>query len=129
MRPPAILRVVVLYTEKIIPVECAKFRTLLFLSVIQMSTQPEEIEEGEVVSDEYETEDEISVDDQENPEDLEDLEDMEDMEDDETDIIGLMTSLMATEDGDTVCSALVEISNQMRVQNKILIKILSKFQN
>jgi len=82
MRPPAILRVVVLYTEKIIPVECAKFRTLLFLSVIQMSTQPEEIEEGEVVSDEYETEDEISVDDQENPEDLEDL---EDMEDDETD--------------------------------------------
>jgi len=91
-----------------------------------MSTQPEEIEEGEVVSDEYETEDEISVDDQENPEDLEDL---EDMEDDETDIIGLMTSLMATEDGDTVCSALVEISNQMRVQNKILIKILSKFQN
>ncbi len=129
MRPPAILRVVVLYTEKIIPVECAKFRTLLFLSVIQMSTQPEEIEEGEVVSDEYETEDEISVDDQENPEDLEDLEDMEDMEDDETDIIGLMTSLMATEDGDTVCSALVEISNQMRIQNKILIKILSKFQN
>ena len=97
-----------------------------------MSTQPEEIEEGEVVSDEYETEDEISVDDQENPEDmgdLEDLEDMEDMEDDETDIIGLMTSLMATEDGDTVCSALVEISNQMRIQNKILIKILSKFQN
>ena len=91
-----------------------------------MSTQPEEIEEGEVVSDEYETEDEISVDDQENPEDLED---MEDMEDDETDIIGLMTSLMATEDGDTVCSALVEISNQMRIQNKILIKILSKFQN
>jgi len=128
MRPPAILRVVVLYTEKIIPVECAKFRTLLFLSVIQMSTQPEEIEEGEVVSDEYETEDEISVDDQENPEDLED-QDMEDMEDDETDIIGLMTSLMATEDGDTVCSALVEISNQMRIQNKILIKILSKFQN
>ena len=97
-----------------------------------MSTQPEEIEEGEIVSDEYETEDETSIGDEENPEDmgdLEDLEDLEDMEDDETDIIGLMTSLMATEDGDTVCSALVEISNQMRVQNKILIKILSKFQN
>lgn len=135
MRPPAILRVVVLYTEKIIPAECAKFRTLLFLSVIQMSTQPEEIEEGEVVSDEYETEEETSLGDEENPEDMgdledmEDMEDLEDMEDDETDIIGLMTSLMATEDGDTVCSALVEISNQMRVQNKILIKILSKFQN
>ena len=38
-----------------------------------MSTQPEEIEDGEIVSDEYETEDEISVDDQEILEDLEDL--------------------------------------------------------
>ena len=85
-----------------------------------MSTQPEEIEEGEIVSDEYETEDEISVDDQEI---------LEDLEDDETDIIGLMTSLMATQDGDTVCSALVEISNQMQVQNKILIKILAKLQD
>ena len=88
-----------------------------------MSTQPEEIEEGEIVSDEYETEDEISVDDQEI------VEGMEDLEDDETDIIGLMTSLMATQDGDTVCSALVEISNQMQVQNKILIKILAKLQD
>ena len=88
-----------------------------------MSTQPEEIEDGEIVSDEYETEDEISVDDQEI------LEDLEDLEDDEADIIGLMTSLMATQDGDTVCSALVEISNQMQVQNKILIKILAKLQD
>tara|TARA_B110001452_G_scaffold193860_1_gene163853 strand:+ start:97 stop:372 length:276 start_codon:yes stop_codon:yes gene_type:complete len=91
-----------------------------------MSTQPEEIEDGEIVSDEYETEDEISVDDQEI---LEDMEDLDDLEDDETDIIGLMTSLMATQDGDTVCSALVEISNQMQVQNKILIKILAKLQD
>jgi hypothetical protein len=91
-----------------------------------MSTQPEEIEDGEIVSDEYETEDDISVDDQEI---VEDLEDLEDDEDDETDIIGLMTSLMATQDGDTVCSALVEISNQMQVQNKILIKILAKLQD
>ena len=91
-----------------------------------MSTQPEEIEDGEIVSDEYETEDYISVDDQEI---VEDLEDLEDDEDDETDIIGLMTSLMATQDGDTVCSALVEISNQMQVQNKILIKILAKLQD
>ena len=94
-----------------------------------MSTQPEEIEDGEIVSDEYETEDEISVDDQEILEDLEDDEDDEYDEDDETDIIGLMTSLMATQDGDTVCSALVEISNQMQVQNKILIKILAKLQD
>jgi hypothetical protein len=101
----------------------ATFRDQIFLRLIQMSTQPEEIEEGEIVSDEYETEDEISVDDQEI------VEDMEDLEDDETDIIGLMTSLMATQDGDTVCSALVEISNQMQIQNKILIKILAKLQD
>jgi len=38
----------------------------------------------------------------------------------------LMTSLMATEDGDTVCSALVNIATQLQTQNKILIKILNK---
>jgi len=42
------------------------------------------------------------------------------------DIAELMTSLLATEDGDTVCSALVNIANQLQTQNKILIKMLSK---
>lgn len=87
-----------------------------------MSTLPEEIEEGEIVNDEYETEEETSVGDEE-------LEDLGEDDEEEPDIMGLMTSLMATEEGDTVCSALVEISNQMRIQNKILIKILSKLQD
>ena len=79
-----------------------------------MSTQPEEIEneieEGEIVS---ESEDELSIvesDDEGEP----------------IDIAELMTSLLATEDGDTVCSALVNIANQLQTQNKILIKMLSK---
>lgn len=79
-----------------------------------MSTHPEEveseteseIEEGEIVT---EDEDEYQIE-----------------EDQGMDIAELMTSLMATEEGDTVCSALVNIANQLQTQNKILIKILSK---
>lgn len=79
-----------------------------------MSTQPEEIEEGEIISDE-----ELSVsEDEEEP--------VDDFEGESIDITELMTSLLATEDGDTVCSALVNIANQLQTQNKILIKMLSK---
>jgi hypothetical protein len=53
-------------------------------------------------------------------------EDMEMLEDDDEgymmDMGGLLSSVLATEEGDTVCSALVNISRQMEVQNKILIK-------
>jgi hypothetical protein len=66
----------------------------------------EEIEEGEILTDE---DDEIMMD-------LEDEMDMGDM----------LTSLLATEDGDTVCTALVAIGQQLQTQNKILIKILSE---
>jgi hypothetical protein len=87
---------------------------LIFLGLYKMSTHPEEveseteseIEEGEIVT---EDEDEYQIE-----------------EDQGMDIAELMTSLMATEEGDTVCSALVNIANQLQTQNKILIKILSK---
>ena len=83
-----------------------------------MSNQPDEneseIEEGEIVSEEEIEETEEEVDD--------DLM----FEDDGVDLPTLMTSLLATEDGDTVCSALVNIANQLQTQNKILIKMLSK---
>ena len=90
-----------------------------------MSTQPEEIEseteEGEIVSEEEidETEDDMPE------EDDEDLM----FEDEGIDLPSLMTSLLATDDGDTVCSALVGISQQLQMQNKILIKILSELKN
>jgi hypothetical protein len=81
-----------------------------------MSTHPDEneieIEEGEIISD----------DDQE----ISETEDEDFAENEGIDIAELMTSLMATEDGDTVCSALVNIANQLQTQNKILIKMLSK---
>jgi hypothetical protein len=80
-----------------------------------MSTkpQPEEIpedqmEEGEILDDE-------EIDD----EDLMDL-------DDDVDIASLLTSLLATDEGDTICTALVSIGQQLQTQNKILVKILSE---
>jgi hypothetical protein len=93
-----------------------------------MSNQPEEneieIEEGEIVSEsESETEDE-PVD-----EEIDMDEDEMMFEDDGMDVTTLMTSLLATEDGDTVCTALVGISQQLQMQNKILIKILSELKN
>jgi hypothetical protein len=81
-----------------------------------MSTQPDEIEEGEIVS-ESEGDEELSVSEEE---------EFEEDAEGGVDIADLMTSLMATEDGDTVCSALVNIANQLQTQNKILIKIMSK---
>jgi hypothetical protein len=91
-----------------------------------MSSRPEEeeevdeIEEGEIVSD------------QEEEEDIEFSEGEEDFypedEDGELDLVGMMTSLLATPDGDTVCSALVNLCNQLETQNKILIKMLTRMQ-
>ncbi len=95
-----------------------------------MSKQPEEIPEDEI---EEVTEDEMTEDEIEEGEiimeDDDDLEDFDDEGEEGLDIAGLMTSLMATPDGDTVCSALVTIGQQMQVQNKILIKILSELKS
>ncbi len=60
-----------------------------------------------------------------------DIDEFEDELEDEPymmDMGGLLSSVLATEEGDTVCSALVNISRQMEVQNKILIKMLSQMQ-
>lgn len=96
-----------------------------------MSNQPEEneieIEEGEIVS---ESESESETEDEPVDEEI-DMDDEDEMmfEDDGMDVTTLMTSLLATEDGDTVCTALVGISQQLQMQNKILIKILSELKN
>jgi hypothetical protein len=61
--------------------------------------------------------------------------DMEEEEEDEDedgfmDMGGLLTSLLTTEEGDNVCTALVNIgailNKHMETQNKILVKILAK---
>ena len=83
-----------------------------------MSSQPEEeieIEEGEIVSDTETEEEEDLFEDQGIEEGI--------------DMVEFMGSLLATPEGDTVCTALVNIGLQLQNQNKILIKILSKLQN
>ena len=95
-----------------------------------MSSRPEEedpvdeIEEGEIVSDEEEEEVIYTSDIEEDEGDF-----FEEDEDEGMDLAGLMSSLLATPDGDTVCSALVNLCYQLETQNKILIKILSKMQS
>ncbi len=89
-----------------------------------MSSRPEdeepvdEIEEWEIISDE---EEDIEFDEEE-----EDF--FQEEEDEGMDLAGLMSSLLATPDGDTVCSALVNLCYQLETQNKILIKMLAKIQ-
>jgi|SRR6056300_1291132 hypothetical protein len=95
-----------------------------------MSSRPEEedpvdeIEEGEIVSDEEEEEVIYTSDIEEDEGDF-----FEEDEDEGMDLAGLMSSLLATPDGDTVCSALVNLCYQLETQNKILIKMLSKMQS
>tara|TARA_B110000046_G_scaffold163799_1_gene178961 strand:- start:1740 stop:2003 length:264 start_codon:yes stop_codon:yes gene_type:complete len=87
-----------------------------------MSIRPEDIEEGEIIPQDEVEDLEMSTDDE-----LMEIEDED--EDDEVDLVSLMTSLLATEDGETICTALVTIGQQIQTQNKILIKILSEIKN
>lgn len=88
-----------------------------------MSSRPEdeepveEVEEGEIVSED----EELEFDEDEDVDFFEE-------EDEGMDLAGLMSSLLATPDGDTVCSALVNLCYQLETQNKILIKMLAKMQ-
>jgi hypothetical protein len=89
-----------------------------------MSSRPEEeepieeVEEGEIVSEE---EEDIELTDEEDY-------DINDDDENNMDLAGLMTSLLATPDGDTICSALVNLCYQLETQNKILIKMLARMQ-
>lgn len=95
-----------------------------------MTTYPDEIPENPVEDDEVtdeEEEEEIEIEEGEivTEDDVEDFAD----DDDELDVPTLMTSLLATEEGETVCTALLSIGQQLQIQNKILIKILSELKN
>jgi len=91
----------------------------------------EEVDEPSIEDEQSETselEDELITDDLE----LSDEEDEDEDEDLEMnpfmDMNVLLTSVLSNEEGDTVCSALTNISRQLEVQNKILIKMLSQMQ-
>jgi hypothetical protein len=91
-------------------------------------SQPEPKEEIPEEIDETDDEEDISQPfDEEDDLELEEVEfDEDEMEFDEgIDLGGLLGATLATEDGDTVCSALVTIGDQLATQNKILLKILS----
>ena len=78
--------------------------------------EEEEIHEEEEISDE---EEEVSD------------EELAEFEEDEGDLITmetLLSSTLMTEEGDTVCSALVNIGRQLEMQNKIMVKLLSTLQ-
>lgn len=81
-------------------------------------TDDDEIEEGEIVED---TEDEDSDD--------EDDDGLAPFEDPMQELGEMLASVLATPDGDTVCSALVNIGNQIESQNRILIKIFTALKN
>jgi hypothetical protein len=107
----------------------ATFRDQIFLGLDKMSVRPEDLEEGEIVPEDEIDEFETITDDDDDDDDDEELmevDEEEEEEDEELDVVTLMTSLLATEDGDTVCTALITIAQQLQTQNKILIKMLSK---
>jgi|TARA_B110000238_G_C16136429_1_gene443933 hypothetical protein len=90
------------------------------MSIHPDDTEPiDEIEDGEIIS---EDEEDITLSDDDEYQIDEDGEDGEDG----MDMVSLVTSLLATPDGDTICSALVNIGYQMETQNKILIKMLAR---
>ena len=93
-----------------------------------MSTQPETIEpETETES---ESESEILPDQEVEGVDLTeyDPEDFPDDDDDFSPMENLLGQPLTTPDGDTVCTALVYIGQQMEIQNKIFIKLLNTLQ-
>lgn len=93
-----------------------------------MSTQPETIEpETETES---ESESEILPDQEVEGVDLTeyDPEDFPEDDDDFSPMENLLGQTLTTPDGDTVCTALVYIGQQMEIQNKIFIKLLNTLQ-
>ena len=77
--------------------------------------EEEEIHEEEISDEEEEVSDE----------------ELAEFEDDEGEMItteALLSSTLMTEEGDTVCSALVNIGRQLEMQNRIMVKMLSALQ-
>ena len=76
---------------------------------------------------ESESETESEADIETHPEQVEEV-DLTQYEDDEDDYItleSLLGSTLMTSEGDTVCTALVNLGRQLEIQNKIMVKMLS----
>ena len=81
-----------------------------------MGPKPKQAEPEEIADDE-----EIDL-----GEDEEDDGDYGDDEDMGFDLGAVLEPFLATEDGQTICTALVTISKHMEMQNKILVKMLTQ---
>jgi len=116
----------------------AKKLSLIFPGIMYIMTQPEQTKPLEVVESEseseYETESDVGVvigEDGSQPMEMyEDEDELADFLEDDAimKIANIAGSLFASEEGDTVCTALVNISKQLEMQNRIMVKILSQMQ-
>jgi len=99
----------------------------------EVKTPPQRDEEDEIeIEDDFdevdETEEmEMGDDDGDDEGEEGDMEfGQDEMFDNEMNVLGgLLSATLATEEGDTVCTALLDIGSQLATQNKILLKILS----
>ena len=116
----------------------AKKLSLIFPGIMYTMTQPEQTKPLDVVESEseseYETESDVGVAiDEDGSQPMEMYEDEDELADFLEDdaimkIANIAGSLFASEEGDTVCTALVNISKQLEMQNRIMVKILSQMQ-
>lgn len=111
-------------------------------SVPELENVDEEIADKIIESESESSESEIMDDEGSFVDDLELDLDLDDIDLDENDLddelfqdsndlfelTELLSSVTTTEEGDTICTALVDISRQLEVQNKIMIKLLSEIQ-
>ena len=95
-----------------------------------MSTQPDRLEHEIATESESESESEILPDQEVEGVDLTeyDPEDFPEDDDDFSPMENLLGQTLTTPEGDTVCTALVYIGQQMEIQNKIFIKLLNTLQ-
>jgi hypothetical protein len=95
-----------------------------------MSTQPETVNPDTESETETESESEILPDQEVEGIDLTeyDPEDFPEDDDDFSPMENLLGQTLTTPEGDTVCTALVYIGQQMEIQNKIFIKLLNTLQ-
>ena len=115
----------------------AKKLSSIFPGVMYTMSQPEQPPSLEVdeTESEYETDSELGVvveGEESQPIEMYDEDDLDDFLDDDDDtvmkIANIAGSLFASEEGDTVCTALVNISKQLEMQNRIMVKMLAQMQ-
>jgi|TARA_B100002019_G_C21274299_1_gene604302 hypothetical protein len=85
-------------------------------------TQNDQVNESQSESESVSDVQPIDVDDEYN------IDQYGDDEDDIAPVENILASTLTTPEGDTICSALVNMGYQLEVQNRILVKLLSTLQ-